>query len=72
MSPRRTRNRKRTTLADFAALTANKLHELAADLDDRIGDMLIDEEQINEESGFDKIAAWRALVAHLEDEALRR
>jgi len=72
MSPRRTRNRKRTTLADFAALTANQLHELAADLDDRIGDMLVDEEQINEESGFDKIAAWRALVAHLEDEALRR
>lgn len=54
------------------ALTSAQLRGLANDLDDRVGDMRIDEEQIREEAGYDKLAAWGALAEHLRAEAKRR
>lgn len=60
------------TLAHFRQLTSTQLIDLATDLDDRTGDLLIDEGQINEEAGYDKIAAWRSVAAMLRDEATRR
>lgn len=74
MSRRKTnaRARRLPTVEDFLALTAGQLRDLAADLDNRTDDMLIDAEQIEEEAGYDKIHAWRAVAEHLRDEALRR
>lgn len=67
----RRKNRK-PTAAEYLALTGDQLRDLAGDIDDRVGDMLIDEEQINDEAGYDKLAAWGALAEHLRDEAKKR
>lgn len=61
--------RTRDRVIRFESLTGKQLADLASDIDDRIGDMLIDEEQINEEAGYDKIAAWRGLSDYLRSES---
>ena len=64
--------KRKPTADDFLTLTPAQLRGLANDLDDRIGDMRIDEEQICEEAGYDKLAAWGALAEHLRAEAKDR
>ena len=66
------KKKKGESVEYFRGLTQSNLINLANDLDDQIGDLLIDEEQINKEAGFDKIAAWRSLAAFLRDEAKGR
>lgn len=66
------RKKRAPTVADYHALTPAQLRDLANNIDDRVGDMLIDEDQINEEAGYDQLAAWRALAEYLRAEAKRR
>ena len=66
------KKKKGESVEHFRGLTQSNLVDLANDLDDHTGDLLIDKEQINKEAGFDKIAAWRSLATFLRDEAEQR